>query len=47
LASVVVAERIVREEGATLAHSTNNPQVIAGAGTLSLSDRAGAGSTRW
>lgn len=35
-ASVVVAERIVREEGATLAHSTNNPQVIAGAGTLSL-----------
>ena len=35
-ASVLVAERIVREEGATLAHSTNNPQVIAGAGTLSL-----------
>ena len=35
-ASVVVADRIVREEGATLAHSTNNPQVIAGAGTLSL-----------
>jgi threonine dehydratase len=35
-ASVIVAERIVREEGATLAHSTNNPQVIAGAGTLSL-----------
>lgn len=34
--SVRVAERIVREEGATLAHSTNNPQVIAGAGTLSL-----------
>jgi threonine dehydratase len=35
-ASALVAERIVREEGATLAHSTNNPQVIAGAGTLSL-----------
>ena len=35
-ASVLVAERIVRDEGATLAHSTNNPQVIAGAGTLSL-----------
>lgn len=34
--SVQVAERIVRQEGATLAHSTNNPQVIAGAGTLSL-----------
>jgi threonine dehydratase len=34
--SVQVAERIVREEGATLAHSTNHPQVIAGAGTLSL-----------
>jgi threonine dehydratase len=34
--SVKVAERIVREEGATLAHSTNDPQVIAGAGTLSL-----------
>lgn len=35
-ASVLVAERICREEGATLAHSTNNPHVIAGAGTLSL-----------
>ena len=34
--SVQVAERIVRQEGATLAHSTNNPHVIAGAGTLSL-----------
>ena len=34
--SVLVADRIVRQEGATLAHSTNNPQVIAGAGTLSL-----------
>jgi threonine dehydratase len=35
-ASALVAERIAREEGATLAHSTNNTQVIAGAGTLSL-----------
>lgn len=34
--SVQVAERIMREEGATLAHSTNNPHVIAGAGTMSL-----------
>ncbi len=34
--SVQVADRIVRDEGATLAHSTNHPQVIAGAGTLSL-----------
>lgn len=34
--AVHVADRIVRDEGATLAHSTNNPQVIAGAGTLSL-----------
>jgi threonine dehydratase len=34
--SVQVAERIAREEGATLAHSTNNRNVIAGAGTLSL-----------
>jgi threonine dehydratase len=34
--SVQVAERIVRDEGATLAHSTNDRQVIAGAGTLSL-----------
>jgi threonine dehydratase len=32
--SVEVAERIVREEGATLAHSTNHPEIIAGAGTL-------------
>jgi threonine dehydratase len=31
-----VAERIVREEGATLAHSTNDRNVIAGAGTMSL-----------
>ena len=34
--SVQVADRIVADEGATLAHSTNNRQVIAGAGTLSL-----------
>ena len=34
--SVLVADRIVKEEGATLAHSTNNRQIIAGAGTLSL-----------
>lgn len=34
--SVTVAQRIVREEGATLAHSTNNAEVIAGAGTMSL-----------
>lgn len=34
--SVDVAMRIMREEGATLAHSTNHPEVIAGAGTLSL-----------
>ena len=34
--SLEVANRIVAEEGATLAHSTNNRQVIAGAGTLSL-----------
>jgi threonine dehydratase len=34
--SVHVADRLVSEEGATLAHSTNNHQVIAGAGTLSL-----------
>ena len=34
--SLVVSERIVREEGAQLAHSTNNPHIIAGAGTMSL-----------
>jgi threonine dehydratase len=34
--SVQVANRIMTEEGATLAHSTNNRDVIAGAGTLSL-----------
>lgn len=31
-----VAARICREDGATVAHSTNDPRVIAGAGTLSL-----------
>ena len=34
--SLEVADRIVREERATLAHSTNNRMIIAGAGTLSL-----------
>ena len=34
--SLAVSERIVREEGAYLAHSTNNAHIIAGAGTMSL-----------
>ena len=34
--SLLVADRVVREEGATLAHSTNNRMIIAGAGTMSL-----------
>jgi threonine dehydratase len=34
--SLAVSERIVQDEGATLAHSTNNPHIIAGAGTMSL-----------
>ncbi|HJR62064.1 MAG TPA: threonine/serine dehydratase [Gemmatimonadaceae bacterium] len=34
--SVVVADRLVRERGLTLVHSTNNRDVIAGAGTLTL-----------
>ena len=34
--ATAVADRIMREEGATLAHSTNDPRVIAGAGTMSL-----------
>ena len=34
--SLEVADRIVRENQATLAHSTNNPHIIAGAGTMSL-----------
>jgi threonine dehydratase len=35
-ASLVVAEQVVREEGATLAHSTNDRAVLAGAATMSL-----------
>lgn len=34
--SVQVANRIVQQTGATLAHSTNNREIIAGAATLSL-----------
>jgi len=34
--SVAVADRLVRERGLTLIHSTNNAQVIAGAATLTL-----------
>lgn len=34
--SVQVADRICREEGATVAHSTNDRRIIAGAGTMSL-----------
>jgi threonine dehydratase len=34
--AVAVAERIQRERGLTMVHSTNNRQVIAGAATLSL-----------
>ncbi|MBV6520756.1 MAG: L-threonine dehydratase catabolic TdcB [Gemmatimonadaceae bacterium] len=34
--AVLVAERIVREESATIAHSTNDRTVVAGAGTLTL-----------
>jgi threonine dehydratase len=34
--SLAVSERVVRDEGAYLAHSTNNPHIIAGAGTMSL-----------
>jgi len=34
--SLAVSEQIVRDEGATLAHSTNNRDIIAGAGTMSL-----------
>jgi threonine dehydratase len=35
-ASIVVAERLARERGLTMIHSTNDPLVIAGAGTLTL-----------
>jgi threonine dehydratase len=34
--AVAVAQRFVDDEGRTLAHSTNNPNVLAGAGTMSL-----------
>jgi len=34
--SVQAAERLVREEGLHLVHSTNDPTVVAGAGTLTL-----------
>ncbi len=34
--AVEVADRIVRETGATLAHSTNDPAVIAGAATIAI-----------
>jgi threonine dehydratase len=34
--SVQAAERVCREQGATLAHSTNDARVIAGAGTMTL-----------
>lgn len=34
--AVTVADRLVRERGLTLVHSTNHPQIIAGAGTLTL-----------
>jgi threonine dehydratase len=34
--AVAVAGRIVQSEGRTLAHSTNNPHVLAGAGTMTL-----------
>ena len=34
--SVLVADAVVRAEGARLAHSTNDPLIIAGAGTMSL-----------
>ena len=34
--AVQVAERLVREKGLTMVHSTNNRHVIAGAGTLAL-----------
>jgi threonine dehydratase len=34
--AVAVAQRLVETEGRTLAHSTNNPNVLAGAATMSL-----------
>jgi threonine dehydratase len=35
-ASIEVADRLVREQGLTLVHSTNNKDVLAGAGTITL-----------
>jgi threonine dehydratase len=35
-AAVLVADRVVKERGMTLIHSTNNRHVIAGAGTMTL-----------
>ncbi|HEX5973162.1 MAG TPA: threonine/serine dehydratase [Gemmatimonadaceae bacterium] len=35
-ASIAVAQRLVEAEGRTLAHSTNNVNVLAGAGTMTL-----------
>lgn len=34
--ALLTAEQIVRDEGATMAHSTNDREVVAGAGTMSL-----------
>jgi threonine dehydratase len=34
--AVTVAQRVVERDGCTLAHSTNNPNVLAGAGTMAL-----------
>src|SRR3979411_2172572 len=34
--AVAVAQCVVERQGRTLAHSTNNPNVLAGAGTMSL-----------
>jgi len=34
--SAAVADRLVEKEGLTLVHSTNNPAIIAGAGTMAL-----------
>jgi threonine dehydratase len=35
-AAIAVAQRLVEQEGRTLAHSTNNVNVLAGAGTMTL-----------
>lgn len=35
-AAIAVAERLVREKGLTLVHSSNHPEVLAGAATLSV-----------